>query len=147
VYQCCIRSLLELCVRKCVNIWIKFYTHIYVTLPAGDVCKKVCQYLDKILHIYLCECRYRLEYYEQACAADTLTGRCAGQHQDCRKATLGLLGTDLHTNCVCRGDSFLSLGPCLAWKRLLWANPCVGESYSGPTHAWVSLTLGQPMRG
>ena len=72
--------------------------------------------------------RYRLESYEQSCAADTMTGQCAGQHQQCRKAALGLLGSPLHVNCVCKGDSFfaMTLDKCVAWKRLLWANPCVG---------------------
>ncbi|XP_037792414.1 uncharacterized protein LOC119587789 isoform X1 [Penaeus monodon] len=73
-------------------------------------------------------CRYRLEHYELSCAADTMTGRCAGQHQECTKAMLGLLGTDLHTNCVCKGNSFHDMNHCLAWKRLLWGNPCVVES-------------------
>ncbi|KAG7176265.1 hypothetical protein Hamer_G009043 [Homarus americanus] len=36
-------------------------------------------------------CRYRLEHYELSCAADTMTGRCAGQHQECTKAMLSLL--------------------------------------------------------
>ncbi|XP_069943830.1 GDNF family receptor alpha-3-like [Cherax quadricarinatus] len=69
-------------------------------------------------------CRYRLEHYELSCAADTMTGRCAGQHQECTKAMLGLLGTDLHTNCVCKGSAFQDINQCLAWKRLLWGNPC-----------------------
>ncbi|XP_045615570.1 uncharacterized protein [Procambarus clarkii] len=73
-------------------------------------------------------CRYRLEHYELSCAADTMTGRCAGQHQECTKAMLGLLGTDLHTNCVCKGSAFQDINQCLAWKRLLWGNPCVVES-------------------
>lgn len=73
-------------------------------------------------------CRYRLEHYELSCAADTMTGRCAGQHQECTKAMLGLLGTDLHTNCVCKGNAFQDVNQCLAWKRLLWGNPCVVES-------------------
>ncbi|XP_066988765.1 uncharacterized protein [Macrobrachium rosenbergii] len=73
-------------------------------------------------------CRYRLEYYELSCAADTMTGRCAGQHQMCMMSMLGLLGTDLHTNCMCKGHAFHNINQCLAWKRLLWGNPCVVES-------------------
>ncbi|KAK3864241.1 hypothetical protein Pcinc_030061 [Petrolisthes cinctipes] len=73
-------------------------------------------------------CRYRLEHYELSCAADTVTGRCAGQHQECTKALLGLLGSDLHTNCVCKGNAFQDISQCLAWKRLIWGNPCVVES-------------------
>lgn len=72
--------------------------------------------------------RYRLEHYELSCAADTVTGRCAGHHRECTKAMLGLLGTDLHTNCVCKGVAFQDINQCLAWKRLIWGNPCVGQS-------------------
>ncbi|KAK8404031.1 hypothetical protein O3P69_000238 [Scylla paramamosain] len=73
-------------------------------------------------------CRYQLEHYELSCAADTVTGRCAGHHRECTKAMLGLLGTNLHTNCACKVTAFQDINQCLAWKRLIWGNPCVVEA-------------------
>lgn len=55
---------------------------------------------------------------------------------------LGLLGTDLHTNCVCKGIAFQDINQCLAWKRLIWGNPCVGQS----TYICFLLSLFQGTR-
>ncbi|KAJ8665227.1 hypothetical protein QAD02_006889 [Eretmocerus hayati] len=72
-------------------------------------------------------CRVRLERYEQNCAVDSLTKKCAGAPQSCRTAMLGILGTDLRSECDCRGAELTPLYQCLGWQRLLWVNPCVGE--------------------
>ncbi|XP_025155019.1 uncharacterized protein LOC105191889 isoform X4 [Harpegnathos saltator] len=73
-------------------------------------------------------CRLRLEYYEQSCAVDSVTKKCAGPTTECRKAMLGILGTELRTNCACKGTEINQLYECLGWQRLLWVNPCVVES-------------------
>ncbi|XP_046822579.1 uncharacterized protein LOC124425770 isoform X3 [Vespa crabro] len=73
-------------------------------------------------------CRMRLEHYEQNCAVDSVTKKCAGPPSDCRKAMLGILGTELRSNCACKGTDFTQLYDCLGWQRLLWVNPCVVES-------------------
>ncbi|XP_037071201.1 uncharacterized protein LOC119092341 [Pollicipes pollicipes] len=73
-------------------------------------------------------CRLRLEQYEQACAVDALTQRCAGPTADCRRALLAVLGTQLHSRCACRGSSAAAQHSCQDWERLLWANPCVALS-------------------
>ncbi|XP_032664798.1 uncharacterized protein LOC116841223 isoform X1 [Odontomachus brunneus] len=73
-------------------------------------------------------CRLRLEYYEQNCAVDSVTKKCAGPTSECRKAMLGILGTELRTNCACKGTELTQLYDCLGWQRLLWVNPCVVES-------------------
>ncbi|KRT83977.1 hypothetical protein AMK59_2236, partial [Oryctes borbonicus] len=74
------------------------------------------------------ECRARLEYYEQSCAVDSVTKKCAGLPSECRLAMLGILGTDLRTTCACKGTDMTQLYECLGWQRLLWVNPCVVES-------------------
>ncbi|XP_017775583.1 PREDICTED: uncharacterized protein LOC108561940 isoform X2 [Nicrophorus vespilloides] len=74
------------------------------------------------------ECRTRLEYYEQSCAVDSVTKKCAGSPKNCRMAMLGILGTDLRTTCACKGTDMTQLYECLGWQRLLWVNPCVVES-------------------
>lgn len=71
--------------------------------------------------------RARLEYYEQNCAVDSVTKKCAGPTAECRKAMLGILGTELRSNCACKGTELTQLYDCLGWQRLLWVNPCVGE--------------------
>lgn len=71
-------------------------------------------------------CRVKLELYEQSCAVDSVTKKCAGQPAECRKAMLGILGTSLRSNCACKGTDFSQLYDCLGWQRLLWVNPCVG---------------------
>ncbi|XP_043281880.1 uncharacterized protein [Venturia canescens] len=73
-------------------------------------------------------CRIKLEHYEQSCAVDSVTKKCAGPPSDCRKAMLGILGTELRSNCACKGQDFAQLYVCLGWQRLLWVNPCVVES-------------------
>ncbi|XP_076230314.1 glial cell line-derived neurotrophic family receptor-like isoform X2 [Nomia melanderi] len=74
------------------------------------------------------ECRMKLEYYEQSCAVDSVTKKCAGPASDCRKAMLGILGTELRSSCACKGTELTQLYDCLGWQRLLWVNPCVVES-------------------
>ncbi|KAG4075847.1 hypothetical protein HA402_003673, partial [Bradysia odoriphaga] len=74
------------------------------------------------------ECRGRLEYYEQACAVDSVTKKCAGRASSCRSAMLGILGTPLRTSCACQGTDVQQLYGCMGWHRLLWLNPCVVES-------------------
>ncbi|EZA47503.1 GDNF family receptor alpha-1 [Ooceraea biroi] len=73
-------------------------------------------------------CRLSLEHYEQSCAVDSVTKKCAGPNAECRKAMLGILGTELHINCACKGTELTQLYGCLGWQRLLWVNPCVVES-------------------
>lgn len=74
------------------------------------------------------ECRGRLEHYEQACAIDSVTLKCAGRSAACRSAMLGILGTPLRTTCGCQASETLHLYMCLGWHRLLWLNPCIVES-------------------
>ncbi|KAH0956446.1 hypothetical protein HN011_000519, partial [Eciton burchellii] len=73
-------------------------------------------------------CKLSLEHYEQSCAVDSVTKKCAGPNAECRKAMLGILGTELHINCACKGTELTQLYGCLGWQRLLWVNPCVVES-------------------
>lgn len=58
---------------------------------------------------------------------DSATKKCAGAAHGCRAAILGILGTELRSNCACRGTDSAPLYKCLGWQRLLWVNPCVGE--------------------
>lgn len=74
--------------------------------------------------------RIRLEFYEQSCAVDSTTKKCAGPPAECRAAMLGILGTELRTTCGCKGTDFTQLYDCLGWQRLLWVNPCVVQSQS-----------------
>ncbi|XP_058466077.1 uncharacterized protein LOC131439242 isoform X4 [Malaya genurostris] len=74
------------------------------------------------------DCRARLEVFEQSCAVDSVTKKCAGKTSACRQAMLGILGTPLRTNCACQGSDLQQLYDCLGWQRLLWLNPCVVES-------------------
>ncbi|XP_021712354.1 uncharacterized protein LOC5567775 isoform X2 [Aedes aegypti] len=74
------------------------------------------------------DCRSRLEVFEQSCAVDSVTKKCAGKTSACRQAMLGILGTPLRTNCACQGSEVQQLYDCLGWQRLLWLNPCVVES-------------------
>ena len=76
-------------------------------------------------------CRPRLERYEQACAVDVVTGRCAGSGEHCRRALLAVLGTRLHSRCHCDDEpSSTASEPghhsCRDWERLIWGNSCVG---------------------
>ncbi|KAK7085970.1 hypothetical protein SK128_011712, partial [Halocaridina rubra] len=74
-------------------------------------------------------CSKKLEEYEQNCAADAMTGTCAGTHRNCQKAVMNILGTELHATCVCKGTDFLHQHDCYTWQKLLWSNPCVIESH------------------
>ncbi|OXA44144.1 GDNF family receptor alpha-3 [Folsomia candida] len=74
------------------------------------------------------DCRFRLEEYEQACAVDSVTRKCAGPAIECRNAMIRILGTKLRTSCACNGTDFTQLYDCLGWQRILWVNPCVVES-------------------
>lgn len=80
------------------------------------------------INIKILTYRARLEHYEQSCAVDSVTKKCAGSPSDCRMAMLGILGTDLRTTCACKGTDMTQLYECLGWQRLLWVNPCVGMS-------------------
>ncbi|CAL4073066.1 unnamed protein product [Meganyctiphanes norvegica] len=76
-------------------------------------------------------CRHRLEFYEQACAVDSDTRRCAGSTSECRRALLGILGTQLRNLCTCAAKDAADPREtynCLDWQRILWFNPCVVES-------------------
>ncbi|XP_060519093.1 uncharacterized protein LOC132697510 isoform X2 [Cylas formicarius] len=73
-------------------------------------------------------CRAKLEYYEQSCAVDSVTKKCAGSPVECRKSILAILGTDLRTTCACKGADISQLYECLGWQRLLWVNPCVVDA-------------------
>ncbi|XP_055322734.1 uncharacterized protein LOC129578351 isoform X1 [Sitodiplosis mosellana] len=71
-------------------------------------------------------CRSRLEQYEQSCAIDSSTLKCAGHPSACRTAILGILGTPLRTTCSCHNTDLVY--ECLGWYRLLWLNTCVAET-------------------
>ncbi|KAK4312989.1 hypothetical protein Pmani_015654 [Petrolisthes manimaculis] len=73
-------------------------------------------------------CRPRLEFYEQACAVDSNTRRCAGSTSECRRAVLLILGTQLRNLCTCVASDPRETFTCLDWQRILWFNPCVVES-------------------
>nr|XP_045582939.1 uncharacterized protein LOC123745882 isoform X2 [Procambarus clarkii] len=73
-------------------------------------------------------CRHRLEFYEQACAVDSDTRRCAGSTAECRRAVLGILGTQLRSLCTCSASDPRETYICMDWQRILWFNPCVVES-------------------
>lgn len=77
-----------------------------------------------VMHNYI---RGRLEMYEQSCAVDSVTKKCAGPASECRVAMLGILGTELRTTCACKSADPAQLFECLGWQRLLWINPCVGK--------------------
>ena len=68
-----------------------------------------------------------MELYEQSCAVDSVTKKCAGKTSSCRLALLGIMGTPLRTLCACQGSDLQQLYECLGWQRLLWLNPCVGK--------------------
>ncbi|XP_050426715.1 uncharacterized protein LOC126837037 [Adelges cooleyi] len=74
------------------------------------------------------ECRSRLEAYEQTCSVDALTSRCAGPPSECRKSIVGVLGTILRTNCVCKDTSPVRFNDCMGWQRVFWFNSCVVEA-------------------
>uniref|UniRef100_A0A336M9N2 CSON012400 protein n=1 Tax=Culicoides sonorensis TaxID=179676 RepID=A0A336M9N2_CULSO len=73
-------------------------------------------------------CRDKLEHFEQSCAVDSVTKKCAGKTTLCRKALIGILGTPLRTSCACQGTDLSQLYDCLGWQRLLWLNPCVVDA-------------------
>lgn len=73
------------------------------------------------------ECRSRLEFFEQSCAVDSVTRKCASKMKNCRTALLGIMGTPLRALCACQGSDLQQLYECLGWQRLLWLNPCVGR--------------------
>lgn len=70
-------------------------------------------------------CRSKLEQYEQSCAIDSSTLKCAGSPSICRSAILGILGTPLRSTCTCHNTDMVY--ECLGWYRLLWLNTCVGK--------------------
>ncbi|KAK7601256.1 hypothetical protein V9T40_008697 [Parthenolecanium corni] len=74
------------------------------------------------------ECAPLLEEFEQLCATDNYTKTCAGYPEQCRIGMLGILGTKLRTNCICKGTDRAKLYECVGWQRVLWFNPCVVEA-------------------
>ncbi|XP_053672128.1 uncharacterized protein LOC128722485 [Anopheles nili] len=92
----------------------------YNTPPACHAVAELCREDE--------DCRARLEVFEQSCAVDSVTKKCAGKTSACRQAMLGILGTPLRTTCACQGSDMQQLYDCLGWQRLLWLNPCVVES-------------------
>ena len=71
------------------------------------------------------------ERFEQACAVDSTTqNSCAGRPDNCRKAMIGILGTELRTNCDCNSVTadFYKTYECMGVQRILWANRCMGKS-------------------
>lgn len=115
----------------------------------AETCRedKECRYVQMLMRLILEQllllllCRSRLEYYEQSCAVDSVTKKCAGPPAECRTAMLGILGTELRTTCACKGTDLTQLYDCLGWQRLLWVNPCVGTSISTASYKWCSLLL------
>ena len=83
--------------------------------------------------------RHRLEYYEQACAVDADTSRCAGSSAECRQAVTGILGTQLRVMCSCAGSTAREAYFCVDWQRILWFNPCVGEFVMMFTFSFQSI--------
>lgn len=75
--------------------------------------------------------RHRLEHYEQACAVDSSTFKCASRPSNCRTAIIGILGTPLRVSCSCQGSTE-SHYDCVGWQRLLWSNTCVGKIINCP---------------
>ncbi|XP_065216009.1 uncharacterized protein Gfrl isoform X2 [Planococcus citri] len=73
-------------------------------------------------------CAPLLEEFEQSCATDNYTKTCAGYPEQCRIGMLGILGTKLRTNCICKGTDRAKLYECIGWQRVLWFNPCVVEA-------------------
>ena len=112
-----------------------------ITLIAGEK--------DKILKCFHCKDYYQkaicftsvlnfpsstfrgpLERFTQSCAVDsTNKSSCQGRPDTCRKAMLGMLGTELRTNCDCTSvtANFYKLHICIKWKRVLSMNPCTGK--------------------
>ncbi|CAG7726201.1 unnamed protein product [Allacma fusca] len=74
------------------------------------------------------DCKSRLEHFEQACAVDSVTRKCAGPSSECRIAIVGILGTKLRTRCACNGTDVTHVYDCLGWQRILWFNPCVVDT-------------------
>lgn len=70
-------------------------------------------------------CRSRLEHFEQACAYDSSTLKCAGRPSNCRSALIGILGTPLRINCSCESSD--PVYECSGWQKLLWMNTCVSK--------------------
>lgn len=87
-----------------------------------NACLYVCTYAFHSIQF----CRHRLEHYEQACAVDSSTFKCAGRPSNCRTAIIGILGTPLRVSCSCQGPTE-SHYDCVGWQRLLWSNTCVGK--------------------
>lgn len=91
----------------------------------GKTQKLTNQQIINYLHPFIRSSR--LEIYEQSCAIDSVTKKCAGKMNSCRLALLGIMGTPLRTLCACQGSDLQQLYECLGWQRLLWLNPCVGK--------------------
>ena len=99
--------------------------HVYHPPPGCHTVAELCRESP--------DCRSKLEYYEQSCAVDSVTKKCAGRPSTCRSALIGILGTALRTTCSCQGIDSHQTYECLGWQRLLWLNPCVGECVTAAT--------------
>ncbi|XP_015594645.1 uncharacterized protein LOC107267434 isoform X8 [Cephus cinctus] len=73
-------------------------------------------------------CKTKLVYFERSCAVDSVTKKCAGPPLECRKAMIGILGTELRLSCACKSADLTQIYDCLGWQRLLWVNPCVVDA-------------------
>ncbi|KAL7287315.1 hypothetical protein TKK_0018439 [Trichogramma kaykai] len=111
---------------ECMMAQEKLHPSCALRAPAGQE-KPTCNALATSCR-QRPSCRAKLEHYEQNCAVDSVTKKCAGPAQGCRTALLGILGTELRTACDCRGTDFAPIYECLGWQRLLWVNPCVAEA-------------------
>ncbi|XP_023317878.1 uncharacterized protein LOC106656465 [Trichogramma pretiosum] len=111
---------------ECMMAQEKLHPSCALRAPAGQE-KPTCNALATSCR-QRPSCRAKLEHYEQNCAVDSVTKKCAGPAQGCRTALLGILGTELRTACDCRGTDFAPIYECLGWQRLLWVNPCVAAA-------------------
>jgi hypothetical protein len=87
-------------------------------------------------------CRDPYERFEQACAVDSTTqNSCAGRPDNCRKAMIGILGTELRTNCDCNSVTadFYKTYECMGVQRILWANRCMDEANKDYHRTTVSI--------
>ncbi|XP_065576372.1 uncharacterized protein LOC136037579 [Artemia franciscana] len=75
------------------------------------------------------DCKPKLEMFEQYCAVDVSTKTCDGPTEGCRRAVIGILGTELRTSCACRAHDVGTVYSCIGWQRLLWINPCVIDAH------------------
>lgn len=88
-----------------------------INIPECHINAEMCRYDPS--------CQSRLEHFEQACAYDSSTLKCAGRASNCRSALIGILGTPLRINCSCEDSE--PVYECSGWQKLLWMNTCVSK--------------------